>query len=209
MSSGLPPVGCVVMASGRSLRFQRPGMPWEDKLLAAFPGGTMLGRVLDLTDALPLAARTVVTRSEAAADCCRARGADAVLHRLPFRSDTVRLGLERVEELADGSLAGCLFCPADQPLLRPESVAALLAAFTDAPERIHRLGWHGRPGSPVLFPRRLFDDLRRLPAGAGGSFLIGRDPQGAALTPVQEEAELLDADTREDLARLAALAEKR
>lgn len=200
------PVGCVVMASGLGRRFQREGAPYRSKLLAEFMGRPLLGHVLALTDGLPLAARTAVTRSPEAAAYCRAQGVDAVLHGLPHRSDTVRLGLDRAEELSALPLAGCMFCPADQPLLRRESVAALLASFAREPERIHRLCWQDRPGSPAVFPRRLFGQLRRLPAGEGGSFLIRKYPDQVRYVPVGEAWELMDADTGEDLLRLGDLA---
>ena len=196
------------MASGQSRRFQSPGTPWQNKLLADFLGGPLLGRILDLTDTAPLAARTVVTRSAEVAAYCRARGVDVLLHGQPERSDTIRLGLARAEALAAVPLAGCMFCPSDQPLLGPESLLALLHSFSGQPERIHRLYWPpgNSPGNPVIFPRRLFPALGALPAGAGGSFLIEKYPEQVTLVPVREDAELLDVDTREDLARLAALA---
>ena len=206
----VPAVGCVIMASGLGRRFQAEGEPFRNKLLADFRGKPLIGHILDLTDGLPLAARTVVTRSPEVEALCRARGADTVLHGLPHRSDTVRLGLERVLALSPEPPAGCLFCPADQPLLRRESVLALLAAFARAPERIHRLcrreGGKLVPGAPVLFPRNLFGELKALPEGKGGGFLAQKYPEQAAYVPVRDERELLDVDTRAGLERLARMA---
>lgn len=207
----VPQVAAVIMASGLGRRFQREGMPWRNKLLQDFCGAPLLSRVLDSTDALPLSARTVVTRDSQVAEYTRQRGINTVLHALPHRSDTVRLGLERVLALSLYEPAGVIFCPGDQPLLRRESMEALIRSFQQNPDRIHRLCYEADgtmlPGTPVLFPRRLFDGLLRLPEGKGGSWLIRQEPDQVIHIPVSGREELSDADTPEELARLAALAE--
>ena len=50
-------VGCVIMASGRAVRFG------SDKLLADFGGAPLIARALAVTASPALAARVVVTRS--------------------------------------------------------------------------------------------------------------------------------------------------
>ena len=80
-------------------------------------------------------------------------GIETILHSQPYRSDTVRLGLEALAGPEAPSLAGCLFCPADQPLLRRETVASLALCAACAPGPVWRPAWQGRPGAPVLFPR--------------------------------------------------------
>ena len=49
--------------------------------------------------------RIVVTRHQEAAAFVRLRGVEALLHDLPHRNDTVRLGLQAVSE----DVEGCLF----------------------------------------------------------------------------------------------------
>ena len=80
-------VGCVIMASGLSRRFG------TNKLLADFCGQPMLCRAFDATATPGIAARIVVTRSEEVQALCRAQGVPVLLHSLPGRNDTVRLGL--------------------------------------------------------------------------------------------------------------------
>ena len=103
-------VGCVIMASGLSRRFG------TNKLLADFCGQPMLCRAFDATATPGIAARIVVTRSEEVQALCRAQGVPVLLHSLPGRNDTVRLGLSALlEQLPE--LSGCMFLPGDQPLL--------------------------------------------------------------------------------------------
>ena len=65
-----------------------------------------------------------MTRSPEVAELACKAGVKTVLHSLPGRNDTVRLGLEALLEQCPG-LAGCIFLPGDQPLLQRETLEAL------------------------------------------------------------------------------------
>ena len=185
-------VGCVIMASGMGRRFG------GNKLMADFHGQPLLCRALEATEDL-FSRRIVVTRHADVAALCRARGVEALVHDLPHRSDTVRLGLEAV-----GDMERCLFAAADQPLLRQETVAALALAAANEPEAIWRPVCGDVPGSPVIFPGWAFPALRSLPEGRGGSFVIKSHPQRLRVLSVRDGDELRDADTPEELAALAS-----
>ena len=191
-------VGCVIMASGRSTRFG------SNKLLAPFGGQPLLCRAFAATDTPQLSARIVVTRSAQVQALCKAQGVPVLLHALPGRNDTVRLGLSAL--LAQHpELTGCMFLPGDQPLLRTESVEAVVRAFYSTKKRdICRLSYGGRVGSPVLFGRRYFEPLQHLPEGKGGSFLIRQNPDAVQEVPAASLWELADADTPEVLEQLEA-----
>ena len=184
-------VGCVIMASGMGKRFG------GNKLMADFRGQPMIARILEATEDLFLR-RVVVTRHADVAAFCRERGVETVLHDLPGRNDTVRLGMEAV-----GSVDGCLFCPGDQPLLGRDSVAALISAWKAEPDFIWRLTYENQPGAPILFPKWAFPELAQLPEGKGGSFVVKKYPERVREVPVRDRYELMDADSPEDLAFLA------
>ena len=178
------------MASGLGKRFG------GNKLMADFGGEPMLARVLASTDGL-FARRVVVTRHEDVAAYCRTQGIEVLLHNLPYRSDTVRLGLETI-----GDLDGCMFCPADQPLLSRNTLHALIRSFAAEPGFIWRPACHHEPGSPVLFPKWAFGELLALPQGKGGGYVAGQHPNRVRLLPVDNPHELMDADTPQALAQL-------
>ena len=182
--------GCVIMASGLSKRFG------SNKLLADFHGEPMFMRILAATEGM-FHRRVVVTRHPEIADICHQHGVSAVLHALPHRSDTVRLGLEAV-----GDVDSCLFCPADQPLLTKETTASIVLAGAHDPHSIWRPSFEGTPGSPVLFPRWSFDQLMNLPEGKGGAFVARMHPEKVRILPVQNAYELMDADDPETLEKL-------
>ena len=139
-----------------------------------------------------------MTRHEDVASLCREQGIEVVLHDLPNRNDTVRLGLEAV-----GDVDGCLFCPGDQPLLRKETVAALVSDWKKEPDFICRTVFENQPGAPILFPKWAFLELLTLPEGKGGGILTQKYPERVRLHPVRDRFELIDVDTRETLQELA------
>lgn len=188
-----PRTGCVIMASGLGKRFG------GNKLMADFLGRPMIQRALDATDGL-FAGRVVVTRHESVAALCREQNVDVVLHDLPHRNDTVRLGLEAL-----GDVDACMFLPGDQPLLRRETVAMLLEHRKSAPEKIIRPIFEDSEGSPVLFPAWAFPELQNLPEGRGGGAVIGNHPDALCRVSVSDPFELADADTPEMLETLRGL----
>ena len=179
--------GCVIMASGLSKRFG------GNKLTADFHGEPMIHRILAATEGIFMR-RTVVTRHSTIAEICRERGIDAILHDLPYRSDTVRLGLE-----AMGAVEGCMFCAADQPLLRRETLASLALSAMHDRTSIWRPRSGRNHGSPVLFPEWTFDKLTTLPQGAGGSSIVRMYPEHVRTLPVRDAFELMDVDDQETL----------
>lgn len=188
-----PETGCVIMASGLGKRFG------SNKLMADFLGRPMLHRALDATEGL-FDRRVVVTRHESVAALCRERNVEVLLHALPHRSDTVRLGLEAL-----GEVDCCMFLPGDQPLLDRETVAMLLERWRENPDSIIRPVYEDTEGSPVIFPRWTFDELKDLPEGRGGGVVIKNHPHEVCRVSVSSPFVLADADTPETLEILRGL----
>lgn len=182
--------GCVIMASGLGKRFG------ENKLMVDFGGVPMIGRALDASEGL-FAKRVVVTRHEAVAAYCRERNVSVVLHDRPHRSDTIRLGLEAME-----NVACCAFILGDQPLLSKDTVASLLLCSANSQEEIWRTYCEATPGSPVLFPKWSFAELQTLPEGKGGSWIIKQHPEKTAFLHIENLCELMDVDTPDALETL-------
>jgi molybdenum cofactor cytidylyltransferase len=185
-------IGCVVLASGESVRFG------TNKLLTDFCGQPLLGCLLDI---LPKTLQTVVvTRSEAVRDLAHARGHRCLLHQLPEVRDTIRLGL-----MALPHTDGCLFCVGDQPLLTRATVEKVIAAYAAHPDKLVRAAFGEREGNPALFPPDLYGELSALLPGEAGVTVIRRHHDRVLTVQAADEYELTDADTPETLAALAAL----
>ena len=186
-------IACVIMASGMGKRFG------GNKLMADFHGQPMILRTMEATDGI-FDKRIAVTRHADVADLCRVHGIESVLHELPHRNDTVRLGMEAI-----GEAEACVFCPGDQPLLRRETVTSLALAAKNNRDDIWRVSFEGTPGAPVLFPKWTFAELSSLPKGKGGGFLAQKYPERVRTVSARDRFELMDTDTPEDLEFLKSL----
>lgn len=177
--------GCVIMASGLGKRFG------GNKLMAPLGGKPIVQWGIDAAKAV-FSNVVVVTRHKDVAELCEKQGIDVVLHDLPYRSDTVRLGLETL-----GDVERCMFLPGDQPFVTKESLAALVLAAENE-DCIWRLG--GK--SPTIFPKWAFEHLKNLPQGKGGNVLIAQF--GAKSLEAETDWELRDIDTPQDLSCFCA-----
>ncbi len=181
-------IGCVIMASGLSKRFG------TNKLLQDIDGKMLIDRVLELTEGELFAGRVVITRTEEVASICKEKQIPVILHTCPNRNDTVRLGTEYLKEMD-----GWVFCPCDQPLLKRESIEKLLDAPYVHDDLLARLHWKETLGTPIFFGKKYFDELCNLPEKKGGSYIVKKNPEKVQLVSVQDEKELWDLDTPEDL----------
>lgn len=193
------------MASGLGRRFG------SNKLLAEFHGKPMILHILEQTEKL-FPRRVVVTRYPEIGEICRRRGIDCILHDLPGRNDTVRLGVEffqtdrpKISPETGAFPEGYLFCPADQPLLTEKTLEKMAAAFTrhNEPGSILRLSYGERTGAPVLFDAVYAEELTRLPEKKGGSYLIQKYSCRVTNITAASANELIDVDTPDDLKTLS------
>lgn len=206
-------LGCVIMASGLGKRFG------GNKLMAELKGKPLIQYALDATEGI-FERRVVVTRHKEVEELCHRQGVPVVFHSLPYRSDTVRLGLEslgagtdagksgteaeiKIAPPAENGLEGCMFCPGDQPMLGRETVASLALCAASGKNTIWRTVWNGQEGSPVLFPAWVFPELLALPEGKGGGFAAGKHRELVRTVSARSQWELKDVDCLEDLELLA------
>lgn len=188
--------GCVIMASGLGKRFG------ENKLMVNFNGKPLIAHVLDSTSGI-FKKRVVVTRHETIADICKEKNIDVIFHSFPHQSDTIRLGLERMSDTQH-----CMFCTADQPLLKQDTVASLALSAINAPMKIFRPTFENTPGSPVIFPKWTYEKLLHLPDGLGGGYVTKQHSDFVQYLTIANQYELEDIDTKEDFIRLQKIANK-
>ena len=161
----------------------------------------MMVRILRSTAETTMLHRLVVTRHPEVKAICQTEGVPCLLHDLPKRSDTVRLGVKKLLSTEPG-LEGIMFAASDQPCLTAASIQNLCDAFAENPEYIYRLCWNDTMGNPVLFPKSTFDALLTLPEGKGGGAVVKAHPELVRTVSAQDERELIDCDTPEILQSL-------
>jgi len=182
-------VGLVIMASGLGKRFG------GNKLMAELMGRPMIRWIMDTSEGL-FDQKIVVTRSCQVKELCANIGNQYIHHELPYRSDTVRLGVSALSRDIDY----CFFVPGDQPLLKRKTLERLIEGAKQNPDRILRAGYEETVGSPIGFPRCFFEELKDLPEGKGGSWLAKKYSDMVQIISVEDAFELIDIDTTEDFA---------
>lgn len=190
------PIGCVVLAAGESRRFG------ADKRSATLDGVPLLERALCAVPKEKLDAVCVVTRGAEAMARAARRGFGCVLNDKPELglSRSVRLGTEALR----ARCRAILYLVADQPLLRKESVGALLDFARVYPDRIVAAAHDGKRGNPCLFPEAFFPELCALSGDAGGGAVIRAHPAELLLFEL-DARELLDVDTPRELQNINVL----
>lgn len=191
-------IGLVIMASGLGKRFG------GNKLMALLQDKPLIRWIMDTTEDL-FEQRIVVTRNRQIMELCADIGMQCIYHEMPYRSDTVRLGVSVLRD----DIGYCFFVPGDQPLLKKETLVRLIEAARQNPDRIMRAGNKETIGSPVGFPRSFFEELMNLPDGKGGNWIAKKHLEMIQIILTEDESELLDIDTIEDLALINRKLEER
>ena len=110
--------------------------------------------------------------------------------------ESIRRGLEALPAAARAAAV----LPVDHPLVRPDTVAALLTAWRGSPGAIVRPVHEGVPGHPTVFPRGVWRWL--VPGLARGARSVVEDGDRPRLDlPVSDEGIVADIDTPAAYAR--------
>lgn len=187
-------VGVGVMAAGHARRFG------SNKLVEPLLGEPVaLHALRAVPQGFPIAVASTTPEVDA---ICSELGIDVV------RPDGSEQGHSVAALAAHAGRQGwdaCIFLPADQPLVEPDSLRALARAGAAKPDHVVRLAWRGRVGSPALFAKSAFGRLEQLDADQGGSALVGQ----LARTSVEARWpwELWDVDVPADLVRVREILE--
>ena len=186
--------GCILLAAGAGARFggnklkaQAAGRPFVDYILSALPKERFDRCVIVAADAelLGIAAQY---------------GVSGIINDQPGLgvSRSIRLGLEALD-----SVDACMFCVCDQPLLTCATLCGMLDQYI--PGTILALSSNGKRGNPVLFPSSLFGNLMALGTDESGKNVMDSHPELLRLHEISDSAQLMDADTKEQLAALEKL----
>ena len=185
-------IGCVVMAAGNAVRFG------SNKLSARLDGRSLMTHALEAIPQEAVQKAVVVTQYPEIAKLAKLYSFTVIFNEHPENgiSESVKLGLSHLLDCD-----GVLFQVSDQPLLRRETVAALVELWRQHPDRIAALGHKGQRGNPCLFPARFFPELMALEGDRGGSIVIRRHPEALLLLETEAQ-QLADVDTPDQLEQL-------
>ncbi|WP_353227883.1 NTP transferase domain-containing protein [Novosphingobium sp.] len=179
-------IALVLLAAGRGTRFGGA------KLAAMLAGKPVARHAADMLLAHPFCAHFAVV----SADTPALPGYVPILLDPPGAPQGRSVALGVAAARAAGA-AAVMIALADMPLVPPDHIAAMMAAFNG--DRLSSLG-PDTPLPPVLFGAQHFDALCALTGDRGAGALL----RGAPTLPLSTSA-ALDIDRAEDLARATAL----
>lgn len=188
-----PLIAAIVLVAGRSSR-----MGGLNKLLEPVGARPMVRRVVEA--ALSSAAKPVivVTGHEAEKLKPALAGLDVIFTHNPKYAEgmagSLKAGLMALPPEADGVVV----CLGDMPLIQPEHINKLIAAFNPAEGRAICLPVAGgRRGNPILWARRFIPEMLELTGDEGARRLVERHAEEVCEVPVSSEAIFADFDTPE------------
>jgi molybdenum cofactor cytidylyltransferase len=186
----------ILLAAGRSTRMGQPKLllPWGNIQLVRHVAQTALHSSLD--DLI------VVTGHRAEHVHAALDGLPVTLvHNAAFldgQSTSVRAG---IAALGDDAQAAMILL-ADQPLLQPSTIDALIGTYHQHQSPIVAPRYNGQRGNPVLFDRTLFAELSMVQGDQGARLVLQAHTQHLQLVDVADEGVLLDLDTPENYQKL-------
>ncbi len=191
-------VAGLILAAGRSTRMGK-----DNKLLAEIEGLPMVVHAVDAMVASRADPVIVVTGHEA--DAVRRAIGDRdvdVVHNADYAdglSTSLATGLEALPEKAAGVLVGL----GDMPRIRPSDIDRLIAAFNPAEGRAICVPTvAGKRGNPVLFATEFLPEMRDVEGDVGARHLIGVHKDRVCEVEMDDDAALIDVDTKDALAAL-------
>jgi molybdenum cofactor cytidylyltransferase len=189
-------IAAIILAAGQSTRFGS-----ENKLLAMFHGAPMLVHVIRTVKAAGLTRITVITGHEAEriADIAAEQGV-STCHNPDFAqglSTSLKAGVSALP----GDVEAALVLLGDMPLLRAETILALISASTGASAvvPVFRGAW----GNPVLISRALFPQVMDLTGDQGARKLLAAR-EDIRLVEVDDPGILADFDVQSALSSAQA-----
>ena len=201
-------IAALLLAAGRSSRFtggHKLLEPLNGEPVVVHSARAMIAAELRLVTVLGARADEVEAALRAAfpVEC-----ADGTLgfHRNPDYASGMGGSIRKGMEVIPPDASAVLLALADMPLLRPDDIRAVLAAWKEEEGVARAVSEDGAPSHPVLFPRSLFPQLLALKGDKGARSLL-RDHRVRSV-PIPG-ARLLDVDTREALERAQGMVEGR
>lgn len=190
-------IRAIVLAAGASSRMGQA----KAALPLGTTGDTVLARVVRtlLTAGLP----SVTVVAGAHIDAVRAampafEPRARVVEHLGWAQGQLSSLLAGLAAVDDAQLEAVLVTLVDVPLVRPESVSAIVHAWRQTRAPIVRPVDGHRHGHPVVFDRTVFEDLRQADQNVGAKAVFATHASRRLDVPIKDDGAFVDMDTPDD-----------
>lgn len=193
-------LGVVILAAGAATRMGKA------KMLLPYGGQTILGHIVEEVQALNPAITCLVT-GKYTAEIETVINVNS-LEMVPFdnwqagMSASIQFGLSSILE-KQPNIDAVLFVVSDQPFLDRQLLFRMLDAFQQSGKGIVAAKYQQQFGTPVLFSKSYFPEIRLLEGDRGAKKLVEKQLENVVLVDFPLGA--LDIDTAEDYARFQQL----
>jgi len=193
-----PRVAALELAAGRSTR-----MGANNKLIEPVSGKPMVRHVVEAALASDVASVRVVTGNRPADVQQALDGLDVSYTQNPDFADGLSTSLAAGTRALESSVDGVVVLLGDMPLITPELINALIAAFDPSEDRAICVPvYNGKRGNPILWAARFFGDMANVQGDTGARHLIGENAEWIVEVGASDASIFRDIDTPEALAAL-------
>jgi molybdenum cofactor cytidylyltransferase len=192
-------VTAVILAAGQSKRMG------QTKQLLPWGQTTVLGQTIANVQAAGVPDIVVVTGHDAAKITTVAQAAQVrTVYNPDYATGEMLSSLKAAVRALVGQTAAVLIFLADQPMLGPELIEPVLAAYREAERGLIVPVFGGRRGHPTLIDQAYFAELLALPEEAAPRDLLRRHEGEIHFVPVSGDAILRDLDVPPDYQKYRA-----
>lgn len=181
----------IILAAGASRRMGAPKQTLEvggramlERVVDTFLGSSLQEVILVLTPALGWKPR----KRKRLRFVFNTRSSDGI-------STSLRAGLEALSPKSDAVVVGL----GDKPLLRQSTIEKLIEVHRRSSAEILVPVYRSKRGNPILFPRNLYEEMRRLQGDVGAKVLVEAEKHLVKEVPVNDFGVVMDVDTPKDL----------
>ena len=189
-------VTAVILAAGQGRRMGQTKqlLPWGDT--------TVLGQTIRSVQQTAVHDLLVITGQDAAEVEAIAQAEQAkTLHNSQYKTTEMIVSLQTAIRQLPENVTAVLVMLADQPMIEPETIELLLAAYWQNEGQLIAPIYEGRRGNPVLIGHRYFAELLALAPDNAPRTLLQRHADKLHLVPVPTNSILRDLDNPDQYER--------
>jgi Uncharacterized MobA-related protein len=186
-------INLILLASGNSSRFK------GNKLLELVNNRPMYMNVVEKVLKLKVNKIILVTQYEVIKDALTGYPIQVVMNNNSELgiSRSIKLGID-----SDLEADAYMFMVCDQPFISLESIKALIDKFIESNKGMACTYNDGNLGNPAIFSAKYKDELLNLKGDVGGKIVMKKHLEDLEKVKINNETELKDIDTREELEKL-------